>query len=54
MRASRCIDEAIAVAQGYADEAVAALAPLGPSVAAEGLAGTTRQLVDRIAARAHA
>jgi heptaprenyl diphosphate synthase len=54
IRGTDCIDEAIVVAQGYAEEAIAALAPLGSSTATEGLAGTTRQLVDRIAARAHA
>jgi heptaprenyl diphosphate synthase len=54
VRSSGCIDEAIVVAQQYASEALDALAELGPSTAAEGLAGTTNQLVDRIASRAHA
>jgi heptaprenyl diphosphate synthase len=54
VRSSSCVDDAIAVAQSYAGEALEAIERLGPSTAAEGLAGTTRQLVDRIAARAHA
>jgi geranylgeranyl pyrophosphate synthase len=48
------IDDAIAIARGYADEAIAHLATLGPSTAADGLVGTTNQLVDRVATRAHA
>jgi heptaprenyl diphosphate synthase len=48
------IDETIEVARGYADEAIACLTGLGSSTAADGLAGTTRQLVDKVTARAHA
>jgi heptaprenyl diphosphate synthase len=42
------VEHAVTVAQGYADEAIDLLAALGPSPAADGLAGTTRHLVARV------